>query len=220
MHTAVIHLHGLAENGCFALRADDGEGLDGAAASGVERASGVVAEVQPQRRHRRAVCLDKLNTQLLGQLEPTFTAIRDLQRAQFAQAFANLARLADSVWPPNWRDVDGPPHDTLDRILLDEGPCVAWLPPTVILRRLFAAETPQERRKIIGSSWKRVAVAAKSELEKVTAPQLKRYLVFADNAVDAVLAGKHQAATLTSGRRASRRVQITENSGADSPTRS
>jgi hypothetical protein len=31
-----------------------------------------------------------------------------MQRTQFAQTFATLAKLAASVWPRNWRDVDGP----------------------------------------------------------------------------------------------------------------
>jgi hypothetical protein len=34
-----------------------------------------------------------------------------MQRTQFAQTFANLAKLAASVWPRNWRDVDGPAED-------------------------------------------------------------------------------------------------------------
>ncbi len=137
--------------------------------------------------------LEKLNTQLLGQLEPTFTAFRQIQRSQFANMFANLAKLAESVWPPNWRGVDTPPHETLDSMLLDEGLCVAWVPPSSILSRLFVAETPQQRRKIIGANWNRIAAAAKAELDHVTAPGLKHHVAFAHNAVDAVLTGNHQA---------------------------
>ncbi len=90
-----------------------------------------------------------------------------MQRAQFAQTFANLAKLVAALWPPNWREVDGPTEDTLDTMLLDEGLCLAWVPPAAILRRLFTAETSQQRRRIIGSSWNQVVLAAKDELRQV-----------------------------------------------------
>jgi hypothetical protein len=71
--------------------------------------------------------------------------------------------------------------------------CLAWIPPTPILRRLFAAGTPQQRRKIIGGSWKTKATAVKQELERVTAPQLSNHVSFAHLATDAVLDGNQQA---------------------------
>ena len=61
------------------------------------------------------------------------------------------------------------------------------------MRRLFAAETSQQRRTIIGGSWKRIAEAARAELDHVTAPRLKHHLAFAHNAIDAVLGGNHHA---------------------------
>jgi hypothetical protein len=137
--------------------------------------------------------LDQLNTQLLGQLEPTFSAIREMQRAQFARTFANLAKLAESIWPPNWRGIGVPAEETLDDMLLDEGLCLAWVPPAAILGHLFTAGTPQQRRRIIGASWKRIALAAEDELEQVTAPGLRHHVSFAHRAVDAVLSGNHQA---------------------------
>lgn len=116
--------------------------------------------------------LDNLSTQLLDQLEPAFRAIREMQRAQFARAFASLAKLGVSIWPPNWRGVGVPAEEILGGMLLDEGLCLAWLPPAAILGRLFTAGTPQQRRRIIGGSWRRIALAARDELEQVTAPGL------------------------------------------------
>src|SRR5260370_42236523 len=43
-----------------------------------------------------------------------------MQRTQFAQPFANLAKLAASVWPRNWRDVDGPAEDS--RVVVEPVP--------------------------------------------------------------------------------------------------
>jgi hypothetical protein len=60
-----------------------------------------------------------------------------------------------------------------------------------ILGRLFVADTSQQRRRIIGSSWKRIIEAARTELDQVTAPRLKQHIHFARRAADAVLAGNH-----------------------------
>lgn len=137
--------------------------------------------------------LEKLNQQILAQLSPTFKAIHDLQREQFAHAFVNLAKLADTIWPPNWRGAGQPAEDLLEGMLLDEGLSLAWVPPSDILSRLFVADTPQQRRRIIGRSWRRISEAARTELDQVTAPRLKQHVLFARRAVDAVLAGNHQA---------------------------
>lgn len=137
--------------------------------------------------------LERLNQQILTQLTPTFTAFRDLQREQFARTFANLTKLTEAMWPPNWKGAGAPSDDLLDRLLLDEGLCLAWVPPASVLGRLFTAKTPQQRRKIIGGNWKRIAVAARAELEHVTAPRLKHHVSFAHKALDAVLNGNHQA---------------------------
>jgi hypothetical protein len=137
--------------------------------------------------------LEEINAQILRQLEPTFAAFREVQRAQFARMFADLAKLAETIWPPNWKGAGQPPAELLDRLLLDEGLCLAWVPPAPVLRGLFAADTPQTRRKIIGANWKRIALAAREELEQVTAPRLKDHIPFALKAVGAVLAGNHEA---------------------------
>lgn len=136
---------------------------------------------------------EKFNQQLLAQLAPTFAAFRDIQYEQFGQTFANLAKLTKTVWPPNWRGAPPPSDGVLECLLLDEGLPLAWVPPARILRRLFAADTAEARRRIIGSGWKRIAEAAKIELEQVTAPRLKQHVHFAYRAVDAVLGGNHQA---------------------------
>ncbi|HEY5179901.1 MAG TPA: hypothetical protein VIJ07_09055 [Dermatophilaceae bacterium] len=62
-----------------------------------------------------------------------------------------------------------------------------------ILGRLFVADTSQQRRRIIGSSWKRIIEAARTELDQVTALRLKQHVHFARRAADAVLAGNHPA---------------------------
>lgn len=135
--------------------------------------------------------LEKLNQQILAQLAPTFAAFHDIQREQFAHAFVNLAKLADTLWPPNWQGAGDPAEDLLERMLLDEGLALAWVPPSDILGRLFVAETSQQRRRIIGSNWKRIIEAARTELDQVTAPRLKQHIHFARRAADAVLAGNH-----------------------------
>jgi hypothetical protein len=135
--------------------------------------------------------LEKLSQQILTQLAPTFAAVHDMQREQFAHVFVNLVKLPEALWPPNWRGAGEPAEDLLGRMLLDEGLALAWVPPSDILGRLFVADTGQQRRRIIGSNWKRIIEAARTELDQVTAPRLKEHIHFARRAADAVLAGNH-----------------------------
>ena len=78
-------------------------------------------------------------------------------------------------------------------MLLDEGLCLTWVPPSPVLDRLFSAASAQERRSVIGRSWKTIVVASERELDEVTKPALRHYASFARNAADAVKSGHHVA---------------------------
>lgn len=45
------------------------------------------------------------------------------------------------------------------RRLLDEGLALAWVPPKRIVVKLLSADSPAERRRIIGRSWRSITRA-------------------------------------------------------------
>lgn len=122
-------------------------------------------------------------------LKPSLDFIHELQRDQFADLIAAARKAAFSSLPPNWSDDAISIPKELEQLLLDEGLPLAWVPPTAILARVFAAGTPQERRRIIGRSWKRIGEACVAELDRVEGQLLKGHVKFARKAAGSLLDG-------------------------------
>ncbi len=125
-------------------------------------------------------------------LKPSLDLIHELQRDQFADLIAVARKAALSALPPNWRgDAILIPRD-LEQLLLDEGLPLAWVPPTAVLVRVFAAGTPQDRRRVIGRAWKRIAEACVAELDNVDDKRLRSHVKFGRKAAHTLLDGSSE----------------------------
>lgn len=69
---------------------------------------------------------------------------------QWAQGFADVAKLAIELFPPNWEGTTKPKWEVIESILLDDGIPLAWIPRPVILQSLFDARDTAVRRRILG----------------------------------------------------------------------
>jgi hypothetical protein len=166
-----------------------------AAGATLEGISHDILKVSPLTFDYESLSPKIISDQVVDQLVPSFALFREFQRAQFAETFASFAKVLDTAWPPNWHGAQRPDQLklSLESMLLDEGLCLAWVPPTPVLERLFAASSRQDRRSVIGRSWKYILDASERELDAVTKPVYRHYVSFARYAVDAVRTGNHQA---------------------------
>lgn len=134
-----------------------------------------------------------LNKKVAASLLPNIEALHNLQREQFADLIATVRSALDSMLPPNWRGDDVHLPKNLESLLLDEGLPLAWVPPTGVLIKVFAAETAGERRRILGSNWRTIVTACQAELDGIENVDLKEYVDFAAEAADALADGRSKA---------------------------
>lgn len=134
-----------------------------------------------------------IRNEFASQLSSHFSDIINFQREQLSRSFAGIAQLVESWLPPNWKGVPAPSKELLQAILLDEGLPLAWVPPAPILRRLFAAPTPQRRREVIGRAWQPIIRAAASELDEIKLSRLRQDVHFAHQVVAALQSRNYEA---------------------------
>lgn len=82
--------------------------------------------------------------------------------AEFTKRFSQLP---DALRPPNWKGVKSPGVRQLETLLLEEGLPLAWVPPSDVLAKLFAAPSAGARRHVLSSNWITIATACSSELD-------------------------------------------------------
>lgn len=126
-------------------------------------------------------------------LKPSLDFVYELQRNQFADLIAAASKAVISSLPPNWRDDAISIPKDLELLLLDEGLPLAWAPPTAILARVFTAGTPQERRRIMGRSWRQIGESCVAELDSVEGQRLKGHVKFARKAARSLLDGSSES---------------------------
>jgi hypothetical protein len=131
----------------------------------------------------------ELGETLLEGMKPALEATHLLQREQFGKVFEQLRRVAESVLPPNWRGASGLNVDLLETLLLDEGLPLAWIPPTAVLEKVFAASTPAERRSVISRDWKTIGESCVQVLGSIEDPSLAEHVQFARLSAESLLAG-------------------------------
>lgn len=123
-----------------------------------------------------------------------FAQIFEQQREQWDSLFESMRRLAESLFPPNWKGVKHPDIKTIEAILLDEGIPLAWIPSREIVQALFDASSAVERRRIIGKRWKRVVSDCEIVLSEISHPSLECHQPFVLEIVQTLRAGHVSAA--------------------------
>jgi len=131
-----------------------------------------------------------IQTDAIKTLLPNIRLIQDLQRDQFASVIKKARAVVSAMLPPNWRGEDLVIPKDLEALLLDEGLPLAWVPPHDVIVKLFAAETPAERRNILGRRWKTITKACLEQLREVTHPELVEHAKFAVEAAESLLDGR------------------------------
>lgn len=139
--------------------------------------------------------MTKFNESIMKSLAPAFADFNKRYFAQFDEIAKNLQKIAARAYPPNWRIEDGLVRlpDNLETILIEEGIPLAWVPPTQVLEKLFAAQTPGDRRKVLSSNWKAVVAECTAVLNSVEEQKLSVYVEFALEAAETLAAGKWKA---------------------------
>jgi hypothetical protein len=126
--------------------------------------------------------------------------ILDSWSAAFARARPGLLRSLELLYrtvsyPPNWRGLESLPEEHLiDRILLDEGLPLAWLPDERTLRQLFEAESAQARRRILGRKRPELISQCVYHLDQIHDSELIRYVRFGRAAARCLEIGEYEAA--------------------------
>lgn len=120
--------------------------------------------------------------------------ILEQQRTQWDSLFESLRKLAERVFPPNWKGVKRPDLSVIETILVDEGIPLAWVPSSSILQALLDAPDAKERRKIIGRRWRRIVSDCEAVLDEVSHPSLQCHHPFAADIASALRDGHSSAA--------------------------
>ncbi|MYR58825.1 hypothetical protein GTY54_22140 [Streptomyces sp. SID625] len=97
------------------------------------------------------------------------------------------------LYPENLRDVM-PNLDVMERILVDEGIPLMWVPGPQTVRALLTTPDAVTRRRIIGQRWKGIVNDCEAVLESVRYPGVHDARGFALDAVNALRAGHTSAA--------------------------
>ncbi len=147
--------------------------------------------------------LAAFNARLSAQLTPVLEMFQSIQREQFKSTFDRFQDIVQAGIPANWRGLPWPSTAHLESMFLDEGLALAWVPRQQILGRVFAATTPQQRRDIIGRSWRSTVASCRQILTELAHPAAKRHTRFAINALEAIEQGN--PARIASAKRESAR---------------
>lgn len=112
---------------------------------------------------------------------------------QWHGVFASLGDIINRLYPENLRDVTPDPDD-LEKLLVDEGIPLMWVPGTQTVRALLEAPDAATRRRIIGRRWKSIVNDCEAVLEEVHHPAVQDARGFALDVVHALRAGHTSAA--------------------------
>lgn len=123
----------------------------------------------------------------------------DISR-QIGKATKGLLASIKKSLPENWHgNLDLLDVDDLERILVEEGIPLAWVPDTATTRKLVEAESPSVRRQIIGARWRGIVSHCEKEIDKVTSAAFATEVEFARKVVSALRAGHTEAAQALAG---------------------
>jgi hypothetical protein len=137
--------------------------------------------------------------QRADELNPTSRAAlvewRAEERRQ-AERFIALAEAASdnfqAALPPNWNNptIELPEMDRLEKLLLDEGLPLAWLPHNSVLSDLLNSGSSAERLAVIGTAAEIIVEQAAAELVRLTSGETEEWRPFAAEAVESMRLGQ------------------------------
>jgi hypothetical protein len=114
--------------------------------------------------------------------------MHDFYPAQWQNVFASLAEVTRRLYPENLRDA-APRIRDLEKLLVDEGIPLMWVPGPRIVRALLDAPDAAARRRAIGRRWKGIVDHCEGVLEEVKHPAVQDARGFALDVVAALRAG-------------------------------
>ncbi|MEV0962843.1 hypothetical protein AB0J25_09640 [Streptomyces sp. NPDC049910] len=114
--------------------------------------------------------------------------MHDFYPAQWQNVFASLAEATRRLYPENLRDA-APQIRDLEKLLVDEGIPLMWVPGPRTVRALLDAPTAVARRRTIGQRWEDIVEDCEAVLEEVKHPAMQDACGFALDVVAALRAG-------------------------------
>ncbi|MFD0367684.1 hypothetical protein [Streptomyces sp. NPDC127114] len=112
---------------------------------------------------------------------------------QWHSVFGSLGDIINRLYPENLRH-DIPDPDDLEKLLVEEGIPLMWVPGPQTVRALLDATDAIARRRIIGRRWKGIASDCEAVLEEVEHRDVQDARSFALEAARALRAGHASAA--------------------------
>lgn len=97
--------------------------------------------------------------------------------------------------PPNWNspEVPFPGLDEIERLQLDEGLPLAWVPPNRVLAALLTRRTAGGRRRLIAKEASAILAACRKELRRLQAAETRKWRAAANEAAIVIGAGRWRA---------------------------
>lgn len=68
-----------------------------------------------------------------------------------------LARLKDSFYPPNLRDIEDLQFEDVEKVVMADGIALYGVPRTSVAAALIGADSAAKRREILGRRWKTIS---------------------------------------------------------------
>ena len=154
-----------------------------------------LAERLPWLPRIALVELERRADELNGPSRAALVEWRAEERRQ-AERFMVLAEAAQEAFqaalPPNWNEpaIELPDTDTLERLLLDEGLPLAWLPHNTVLSDLLGSTTRDDRLAVIEAAAESIVEGAATELARLTSDETREWRPFAIEAAVSMQSGR------------------------------
>jgi hypothetical protein len=101
--------------------------------------------------------------------------------------------LTRGPWPENLEHLDWD-LEILNRLMVDEGLPIAWIPRAQTMRLIFDAETPAQRRAIYGRRWRGIIDDCEEIADMMDSTWLAPYMRYLREVVRAMRSGHYLAA--------------------------
>jgi len=105
----------------------------------------------------------------------------------FSSMFAGLSKLRWELYPTNLldaeRDID---IDKYKLLMMDEGLPLAWVPRSKTIDAILRADNSARRRAVYGARWHSVVDDCEALLDRMSAAETHRYVIFAKKAAGAL----------------------------------